>query len=161
MTLCYCRAALRRTRYQHFAMSCLEAADGLWDSFGGVTVYVGESKRAFCWEVAGFEIPFVSPNKEQWSWVSSKGNGSGGDESSYRKNPFYQVAASQLLFHRCLVVFSLPCVCVLTICTLCRFPPPGADNREPNAVRVYRYWQNQLQRSFQLLRDSQHARPGI
>lgn len=46
--LCYCRAALRRTHYQHFTMSCLEAADALWDPFGGVMVYEAENEQAFC-----------------------------------------------------------------------------------------------------------------
>lgn len=79
-----------------------------------------------------------------------------------------RVLTGKILFikqqhHSChsMVVFSVPCVCVLEFCTLCCFPSPGADNREPNAVRVYRYRQNQLQRSFKLLRDSQRARPGI
>lgn len=38
--------------------------------------------------------------------------------------------------------------------------PPGADNGEPSAVRVYRYQQNPHQGSLQLLRDSQRARAG-
>lgn len=128
----------------------------------GVLQYMrrGESERS-ARKLQVLKISFISARKEQWLRVNSKGNRSGSDESSYRKNPFYQVAASQLPFHRCLVVSSVLCACVLRICTLCCFPPPGADNREPNAVRVYRYRQNQLQRSFELLRDSQRARPGL
>lgn len=42
---------------------------------------------------------------------------SGSDESSYWKNPFYEVAALQLPFHRCLVVFFL-CLCAQDLYSL-------------------------------------------